>query len=221
MDETERLAVGADLAVCVVERVEQLGHQRDRNLDRRRSRDAASLAQEHAQIATRDVLHGDEVARTDATELVQLHDVAVLEHRRQLRLAHERAHEVDIFGQMRQQTLESDDALEAVEMPLDGPGPWPSRPSHRRGLERSIDLSPRSHQVRTCPPDDARQAAFLYRKATQAKANSDRRCRAVRSRLARLFGDMMNGAVCLTLPVVKGRCNSCDALACDYFLLKR
>jgi hypothetical protein len=89
VDQPHRVAVVVDLGVRVVERIAELEQQPDGDVDRRRTRHLARLAQDAANIAAVDVLHRDEVLRTDATELEDPDDVDVVEQRGELGLAHE------------------------------------------------------------------------------------------------------------------------------------
>src|SRR5437879_3781519 len=75
---------------------------RDADVDRRRPGDLARVAQDATDIASVDVLHRDEVLRTDAAELVDLDDVDVVQERRELGLAHERLDEARVLREVRQ-----------------------------------------------------------------------------------------------------------------------
>ena len=88
-------------------------------MDRRRAGDLARVAQDATDVAPVDVLHRDEVLGADATELVDLDDVDVVEQRRELRLAHERLDEARVLREVRQQALQRDDALEAFDAALE------------------------------------------------------------------------------------------------------
>jgi hypothetical protein len=93
VDQAEWMARLVGLAVRVVERLAQLEQQAHGDVDRRRARDLAGVAQDAPDIAPVDVLHRDEVLRTDPAALEDPHDVAVVQERRELGLAHERLDE--------------------------------------------------------------------------------------------------------------------------------
>jgi hypothetical protein len=91
-----------------------------------------------AEVAPVDVLHRDEVLGADATELVDLDDVDVMEDRRELRFAHERLDEARVLRDVRQQSLQGDHALEALGTLLE-------RAMHSG---HTTDAEPLVHEVR-------------------------------------------------------------------------
>jgi hypothetical protein len=120
MDEAERAAFVVGLGVRVVERLGELQQDADGDVDRRRARDLPRVAEDATDVAPVDVLHRDEVLGADATELVDLDDVVVVEQRGQLGLADERLDEARVLREVRQQALERDDPLEAFDAALEG-----------------------------------------------------------------------------------------------------
>ena len=119
MDQPSGWPVVVGLGVRVVERVAQLEQDADGDVDRRRPGDLARVAEDPADVAAVDVLHRDEVLGADAAELEDLDDVDVVEQRGELRLADERLDEARVLGEVRQQALERDHALEAFDAALE------------------------------------------------------------------------------------------------------
>ena len=68
-----------------------------------------------AQVPAVDVLEGDEVAVVDFAEVEDLGDVGVLQLHRDLRLVDEHRDELFVLRDARQDALERDDALEALD----------------------------------------------------------------------------------------------------------
>ena len=77
MNEAEWIALFIDPRVRVVERVAELEHEADCDVDRRCARHLARVTQDAPNIAPVDVLHRDEVLGANAAELVDLDDVDV------------------------------------------------------------------------------------------------------------------------------------------------
>ena len=67
------------------------------------------------QILAPDVLHGDEVRVVDAAELEDLADVGVVQLAADLRLIDEHLDEVGVLGHRRQDALDGEDLLEALD----------------------------------------------------------------------------------------------------------
>jgi hypothetical protein len=130
--ELQRRAVLVDLGVRVVEGLAELEEEPDRDVDRWGPRDLAGVAEDPTDVASVDVLHRDEVLGADAAELVDLNDVDVVEDRGQLGLAHERFDEARVLGEVRQESLQGDDAFEpldaAFECAMHGGHPTHSEP---------------------------------------------------------------------------------------------
>jgi hypothetical protein len=113
-DAQERAVAVAGLGVSEVEPGEDRAHDGAghdvRYLDTGGARAAQHLAQRHAV----DVLHGEEVAPIDATEVEGLHDVGVHQASAELGLAAEARDEVRVVGQMGVDDLHGRRAREAA-----------------------------------------------------------------------------------------------------------
>jgi hypothetical protein len=120
VDQSQGLAVVVALGVGVLEGLAGLDEQRQRDVDRRRPRHLAGLAQDAPDVAAVDVLHRDEVDAADLAQLEELDDVGVVEHERELGLAHEGLDEGRVLGQVRQEALERHHALDALDAALLG-----------------------------------------------------------------------------------------------------
>ena len=107
---------GVAAAVRVVERRGHLGRDVDGQRDRQRHAQLAAGLLDRAQVAAVDVLHRDEVAAgLDLAEVVDVDDVRVVQLRRELGLVDEHRDELFVVGQVRQDLLDRDDLLEALD----------------------------------------------------------------------------------------------------------
>jgi len=112
VDQVERLARAIALVVGVVERLADL---EDDVAGLGRAEPAVVVLQvveDGAQVAPRHVLLDDEVAALDLTEVEDLGDVRVAQLTGDLRLVDEHGDEVAVVGDLRQQHLDRDHALE-------------------------------------------------------------------------------------------------------------
>ena len=71
--------------------------------------------QDRAQVLAIHELHGDEVVLADLAEVVDVDDVVVVQLRRELRLVDEHGDEVGAVREMRQDLLDGDRLLEALD----------------------------------------------------------------------------------------------------------
>src|SRR5689334_17342268 len=76
--------------------------------------DATAQPQERGDVVAFDVLHGDEVARVQAAQVVDLHDVWMVELTCELRFIQKRAYKFRLAGELRQDALDHQVALKAV-----------------------------------------------------------------------------------------------------------
>jgi hypothetical protein len=114
-----RLLVAA--AVRVIERLGHLGGDVDRQAEWQRLLLAAAAGKKRGEVEPRHVLHGHEVGgglaarEVDAAEVEHLDDVRVREAHRELGLVHEEVDEALVLGQARQDALDDQDLLEALD----------------------------------------------------------------------------------------------------------
>ena len=98
VDHAQRVAAVVGQAVRVRERATGLAPDVSDQLGPRRAHGLPDRAHGVGQVAAADVLHRDEVLALDVAELEDLHDVRVVEARRQLRLLDEHADERRLLG---------------------------------------------------------------------------------------------------------------------------
>src|SRR5688572_4227456 len=119
MNDAQQLAALVFLGMRVVERIAQLKQESHGDVNGWRTRRQVRLPEDPAQVAAVQVFHRDEVLTSNSSELEDLHDVDVIEQRRELRFLHERANELMVFREMRTQALQRDGSLEPVEPELE------------------------------------------------------------------------------------------------------
>jgi hypothetical protein len=115
MHQLERTAHRVALLVCVVEPLADLHHHVADEIDRQLFARLASVLEDGAQVLAVHVFERDEVAVTDPSEIEDLRDVGVGELHRQLRLIDEHRDEVGVGGDVGEDALDRDDALEALD----------------------------------------------------------------------------------------------------------
>ena len=121
MHEEQRLT-GHRIAqrVGVVERREHLGDHCDHQSVRQHHDELAGALHDFAQVATRDVLHAEEVRLILFSDVVDLTDVAMIELDHHARFVGEARHILGIAGVMSAQRLHHRQALHAGEAPARG-----------------------------------------------------------------------------------------------------
>ncbi|MFO0631344.1 MAG: hypothetical protein U0168_00680 [Nannocystaceae bacterium] len=115
MHEPQRHAVEADALVGVVQARGRAHRDGDRELDRQQRALATTGPQDGLQVLAVDVLHREEELGALAPDVEHLHDVGVIEDRGQARLGQEHPHELGIGREVRQDPLEHEQLLEALE----------------------------------------------------------------------------------------------------------
>ena len=102
--------------VGVVERRGDLARDVNGERNGHRQRDVTAGDQGRAKVGSFDVLHGDEVAaRLDFSEVVDVDDVRMIQLRSELRLVREHRDEFVVVRDVRQDLLDRDDLLEALD----------------------------------------------------------------------------------------------------------
>ena len=109
MDDSERLAVVARAPVRVVEALERVAHDAQRELERQRDLLLRAAAEQRVEVEPLDVLHRDVELVALAPEVEHLDDVRVVEARRELRLVDEHV------GELRVQRELGEDLLDHAE----------------------------------------------------------------------------------------------------------
>jgi len=109
------LAVEADLLVGVVQTSTDPLHDMNRELEGNGPPGTSRVTQHGTEIFAVQVGHGEEVVLTRLTDVVDVDDVGMLEVGRDASLVEEHADEVLVCPQVRQDPLEHDDFLEALD----------------------------------------------------------------------------------------------------------
>ena len=122
MHDAQRLAARSQPFVRVVQALGGGGDDRDRVRERQRrarlvalARGARLRAQHLAHVRAVDVLHREERRVAVGADVVDLDDVRVRQRRRQARLVEEHAQQLGIQRVLRQDPLEHDELLEALD----------------------------------------------------------------------------------------------------------
>ena len=115
VDEVQLAPLPVALVVRVVEPLADLHHDVTGQRDRQRLAAAAHAVEDRAEIAPVDVLERDEVALLDLPEVEDLGDVRVLQLHGDLRLVDEHRDELFVLRDVRQDALDRQQALEALD----------------------------------------------------------------------------------------------------------
>ncbi len=119
--EAERLAVGADARVRVVQAAQHVGDDAAAPAPSGgRLSASVGLADDPAQVLAVHVLHGDEVLIAQLAQVEDLHHVRVVEPRRDPRLVEEHLDERVVAAKLRQDALDHHQLLEALHAGLLG-----------------------------------------------------------------------------------------------------
>ncbi len=114
MDEVQLAPLRVALVVGVVQPLADLHHHPAGHRHRQRVAAAAHAVEDRAQVAAVHVLQRDEEASLDLTEVEDLRDVRVLKLHGDLRLVDEHRDELFVLGDVRQDALDGQQALEAL-----------------------------------------------------------------------------------------------------------
>ena len=164
MDEAQRAVPVAEL-VNVVQRLADVDQDVQRGGDRQEIAAREHPLVREAQRDAGDVLHGDEVAPLELTEVEDVGDVRVAERRRQRRFIDEHLDEIRAPGQLRQHRLDDDPLLEPAH-PLELGAPDLGHAARR---QPRVDLV--SAEVCACLPRRRRRVAL--RKALARRRAGD------------------------------------------------
>ena len=115
MHDPERLAVGADALVRVVQARAQAGDQRQRRIERDSAVALLCLCGEVVEILAMDVLHREEELAVVDADVVDLRDVRVLQRRGEPRFVDEHRDEAAVARELRQDPFDHDQLLEAFD----------------------------------------------------------------------------------------------------------
>ena len=142
MDDAQRLArLGIIEVMGVRQGLADLHHDVERLADRQPLPHRLDRLQQHLEVAAVDVLHDQEVRRvltgSCRAHVVDEHDVGVLQVQRQARLVEKHLHEALVLGQVGQNALDGDRALEATDRRL---GDAAKDLRHTAGVESVCDF---------------------------------------------------------------------------------
>ncbi len=113
--EAEGAALEVLLTVRMIERRGETRTDQQRQAERQRAALGARAVQDRAQVLAVDELHRDEVVVADLAEVVDVDDVVVIELGGELGLVDEHRDEVGAVGEVRQDLLDGDRLLEALD----------------------------------------------------------------------------------------------------------
>ena len=115
MNDIQRLAGRVFFTMGIVEPFAHLARQKRRHIDRHKLAQPTEAILDLEHIFAPDVLHRDEVAVVDATELKDLANVGVIQLPTDLCLVDEHLNEVRVLGHGRQDLLDRNDLLETFD----------------------------------------------------------------------------------------------------------
>jgi hypothetical protein len=138
VDNAQRLAVDAALVVGVVQPGGGTGDHRQRHLDRDLALERRHPLQHVAHVLAVHVLHREEVAVADPTDVVDLRDVRMVELRGEAGLVEEHRHETMVARVLGHDPLEHHVALEARD--ADGAREVQLRHPARRQMSEDLVL---------------------------------------------------------------------------------
>ncbi len=176
MDDVQRLVLLVAAAMRVVEALRDLGRDVDRHLDRDLELAAAAAREDRREVEPVHVLHRHVIGigRRHAAghgpgreaKIEHLHHVRVREPHRELRLVDEHRDELVRLGELREDALDDDDlleALDAVALGLEDLG----HPALAEPLEEAVAPERRVHEGRKLAPSCAGSASIECRAAAQ------------------------------------------------------
>ncbi|EAU66782.1 hypothetical protein STIAU_1016 [Stigmatella aurantiaca DW4/3-1] len=120
VNDVQRVAVEIHLAVRVVQSRAHVRGDLQRVHQGERDAQLLGLGDDAPHVPAEDVLHGDEVALADLPQIMDLHDVGVVELGGEPGLVEEHLHEAGVLGQMRADALDDDGRLQPLPIHLVG-----------------------------------------------------------------------------------------------------